>query len=58
MNRASPAESCAAAELCSRKFERIAQHPQQRCFRRDAYFFLAAVDAKREVSHVFSKVGL
>ena len=53
MHRASPAEPGAAAEFRSCKFERISQNPEQRSFRRNVYFFFAAIYPQSEFGHMF-----
>src|SRR5579859_2310325 len=51
VNGASPTQSSAASKFCTGEFQRVAQNPEQRCLRRDAYLFFTTVNAKVEVGH-------
>src|SRR5207302_4087325 len=56
VDRASTAQSSAAAEFCSGEFESVAENPQERGFRRDADFLFTAVDAECDVGHGYPVV--
>ena len=56
VNRASPAQSRAAAELRSRHVQGVAQNPEQRRLGRDTHLPLVAVHLQRQICHDGPKV--
>src|SRR6266700_6549490 len=58
MHGACAAQSGATTKFCAGEFQRVAQDPEQRSFRRDANFSFTAVDAECKVGHVGTSVDL